>query len=205
MLLCMGQGLTQVSDLFHTIPHVMLCAARLMMTIRECDLPPDALLRRHDRDNGHVDCFQVEAPGRIELGHYVEAFYTTSLFKAERTILSLAGHPSTDAEASMLVGGQSTRFAAWTVEGRDEDQLLMRDTTGRTRSWFHVSRTTTENPERTMLYFGSGVTAVSTGKSGSMSLGPAFRILMPVHMFYSRALLAATLRKIALSGSKVTA
>lgn len=175
------------------------------MNVRECDLPPDALLRRHDRDNGHVDCFQVEAPGRIELGHYVEAFYTTWLFKSERTILSLAGHPSTDAEASALAGGQCTRFAAWTVEGRDKDQLLMSDITGRTRSWFHVARITAENPERTMLYFGSGVTAVATGKSGRMSLGPLFKTLMPVHIIYSRALLAAARRKIARPSSRVTA
>ena len=175
------------------------------MTIRECKLPPDALLRRYYRDDGHVDCFQVDVPGRIELGHYVEAFYTTWLFKAERTILTLAGHSSTDAEAASLAGGQGTRFAAWAVEERDEFQLLMRDVMGRTRSWFKVARMTAKNSERTMLYFGSGVTAVATGKSGRMSLGPVFKTLMPVHIIYSRALLAATLRKIAPSGSKVTA
>jgi len=84
------------------------------MTIRECELPPDALLRRFDRDDGYVDCFEVDVLGSIVLGHYVEAFYTTWLFRAERTILSLAGHPSTDAEgASVVAGGQGSRFAAW--------------------------------------------------------------------------------------------
>ena len=175
------------------------------MTIRECDLPPDALLRRYDQHNGHVDCFQVDVPGRIKLGHYVEAFYTTWLFKAERKILSVAGHPSTDAEAAVLAGGRSTQFAAWNVEDRDEDQLLMQDVTGRTRSWFKVARIIAEKSERTTLYFGSAVTAIPTGKSGRMSLGPVFRMMMPVHIIYSRALLAATLRKMALSGSKVTA
>lgn len=175
------------------------------MTIRECHLPPDALLRRYDQDNGHVDCFQVDVPGRIGLGHYVQAFYTTWLFKVERTILSLAGHPSTDAEAAVLAGGQGTHFAAWTVEERADDQLLMRDITGRTRSWFKVARIAAEDSKRTTLYFGSGVTAVASGNSGRKSLGPGFRALMPVHVIYSRALLAATLRKIALSSSKVTA
>lgn len=174
------------------------------MTIRECHLPPDALLRRYDQDNGHVDCFQVDVPGRIDLCHYVEAFYTTWLFKAERATLSLAGHPSTDAEAAVLAGAQGTRFAAWHVEDRDDHQLLMRDITSRTRSWFKVAHINTENSERTTLYFGSGVTAVASGKSGRMSLGPVFRVLMPVHILYSRALLEATLRKIALSASKVT-
>lgn len=80
----------------------------------------------------------------------------------------------------------------------------MRDITSRTRSWFKVAHINTENSERTTLYFGSGVTAVASGKSGRMSLGPVFRVLMPVHILYSRALLEATLRKIALSASKVT-
>lgn len=175
------------------------------MTIRECDLPHDALLRRYDRNEGHVDCFRVDVTGHIELGHYVEAFYTTWLFKAERTILSFAGHPSTDAEATVLAGGQGSRFAVWTVEGRDEDQLLMRDITGRTRSWFKVARITAESSEGTTLYFGSGVTAVATGKAGRKSMGPVFRMLMPVHILYSRALLAATKRKITRSSQHVMA
>lgn len=170
------------------------------MTIRECDLPPNALLQRYHRDDGYADCYQVDVPGRVELGRYVAAFYTSWLFRAERMILSLAGHFSTDAEASALARGQRSRFAAWHVEARDEDQLLMRDITGRTRSWFRVAPITAENSERTMLYFGSGVTAVATGEAGRVSIGPVFKTLMPVHIIYSKALLAAARRKIMRSG-----
>ena len=172
------------------------------MSIHRCSLPPDAFLQRYAGNDGYADCFRADVPGTIGLGRYVEAFYTTWLFGAERAILSLAGHPSTDAEATLVAEGEASRFAAWQVEARAEDQLLMCDVTGRTRSWFKVA------PNRdgsTTLYFGSGVTAVETGEAGRKSMGPVFRMLMPVHIIYSRALLATTLRKMALSGSKVTA
>lgn len=172
------------------------------MSIHRCSLPADAFLQRYAGNDGYADCFRVDVPGTIGLGCYVEAFYTTWLFKAERAILSLAGHPSTDAEAAVAAQGEASRFAAWQVEARADDQLLMCDVTGRTRSWFKVA------PNRdgsTTLYFGSAVIAVKTGKAGRKSMGPVFKILMPVHILYSRALLAATKRKIARSSQHVMA
>ena len=67
------------------------------------------------------------------------AFYTTWLFRLERWILRLAvARPSTDEEAHQLARGEREAFAAWSVEARAPDQLLMCDFTGRTRSWLMV-------------------------------------------------------------------
>jgi len=172
------------------------------MSIHRCSLPPDAFLQRYSGNDGYADCFRVDVPGTIGLGRYVEAFYTTWLFRAERAILSLAGHSSTDADAALVAEGDASRFAAWHVEARAEDQLLTCDVTGRTRSWFKVA------PNRdcsTTLYFGSAVTAVKSGKARRKLMGPAFQVMMPAHILYSRGLLSATRRKIARSSQHVKA
>jgi len=174
----------------------------MMMSIHRCSLPPDAFLQRYAGNDGYADCFRVDVPGTIGLGRYVEAFYTTRLFKAERAILSLAGHSSTDAEAGLVAQDEASRFAAWHVEARADDQLLMCDVTVRTRSWFKVA---SNQDGDTTLYFGSGVTAVKTGKAGRKSMGLVFQVMMPVHILYSRALLAAAKRKIARSSQHVMA
>jgi hypothetical protein len=174
----------------------------MKMTIHRCSLPPDAFLQRYAGNDDYTDCFRVDVLGTIGLGRYVEAFYTTRLFKAERAILSLAGHPSTDAEAALVVQGEASRFAAWHVEARADDQLLMCDVTGRTRSWFQVA---SNRDADTTLYFGSAVTSVETGVAGRKSIGMVFNVLMPVHILYSRALLSATKRKIARSSQQVMA
>lgn len=175
------------------------------MTIRTCDLPADAFLRRYVGDGCYTDCYLIEVPGRIPLGQYIEAFYTTWLFKAERAILSLGGFKSTDADAADLSRRQSVSFAAWRVEDRDEDQLLMCDATGRTRSWFKVATISGETSVETRLYFGSGITAVTRGKARQLSIGPVFNALTGFHKLYSRALLAATRHKIARAARKATA
>lgn len=164
--------------------------------MQKCELPTDALLRSYDRDNGYVDCYRTVVCGHFSLGHYIEAFYTTLLFKAERIILSFGGHPSTDTEAAALASGEGTCFAAWRVEARDEDQILLRDITGRTRSWFKVSHVTDGTTVKTVLYFGSGITAVPQGRTGRNSIGPVFKALTGFHILYSEALLAATRRRI---------
>lgn len=175
------------------------------MTIRTCDLPADALLRRYAQVGGFTDCYLTEVPGQIPLGRYIEAFYTTWLFKAERAILSLGGFKSTDADVTDLARWQSVSFAAWQVEDRDENQLLMCDATGRTRSWFKVATISGATSVATRLYFGSGITVVTRSKNGRASIGPVFNALTGFHKLYSRALLAATRDKIARAERKVTA
>ena len=158
-----------------------------MPAIRPCHPPPDALLRRYIAADAFVDCYVTEVARSVSCAEYVEAFYTTAVFKLERSILRIAvSRPSTDAEARQLARGERDAFAAWTVEGRTPDQLLMADIGGRTRSWLMVAPSGTGS---TLLYFGSAVVPVRDRKSDRASLGPLFSALLGFHKLYSRVLL----------------
>ena len=114
----------------------------------------------------------------------------------ERWILArIVARPSTDAEARALALGQRDRFAAWTVEQRAPDQVLLQDFTGRTCSWL-MTKAAAE-PGSTLLYFGSVVTSVRDASTGRPSLGPVHGRLIGFHRLYSRMLLGAAVRKLA--------
>jgi len=58
-----------------------------------------------------TDCYAVEALVPVTQAQFVEAFYTTPLFKAERFILKLlAARPSTDQDAKDLAAGTTDTF-----------------------------------------------------------------------------------------------
>lgn len=144
------------------------------------DLPDQALLRRYRDDGAYTDCFALDVPGQVTHAAFVEAFYTTAVFKLERLLLALlAARPSRDTDARELAGGLRERFAAWSVEARAPGQLLMCDFSGSTRSWLMVAAA----PQGTRLYFGSAVVRVRQGG--------AFRALLGFHKFYARILLRA--------------
>ena len=105
-----------------------------MSTIEPCELPADALLRKYVSQGAYADCYATEVPGPVAHADYVEAFYTSGVFKLERLLLDwLASKPSTDDEARQLATGARDKFAAWSVEERTADQLLLREISGRTR------------------------------------------------------------------------
>lgn len=129
-----------------------------MARITACELPAGALLARYRANGAFTDCYATSVPHRIAQARYVEAFYTTPLFKVERLLLKwFAGRPSTDAEAERLAAGDIATFAAWRVEARQDDQLLLCDLTGRTRSWLMSTPDPTAPTLTTTLYFGSAV------------------------------------------------
>lgn len=163
-----------------------------MSKIQRCELPEAALLRRYQRDGAFADCYVTVIARRASHAEFVEAFYTTALFKVERTILArLVSKPSTDADVRQLADGTRDSFAAWNVEARSPDQLLLSDFRGRTRSWLMVAcEASGTAPQHTNLYFGSAVVP-AIGKSGTPSLGPVFSLLLGFHTLYSRALLSA--------------
>ncbi|NGY05738.1 DUF2867 domain-containing protein [Solimonas terrae] len=144
------------------------------------------------RRQGHyTDCYTTRIPGTISQAEYVEAFYTTALFKLERRLLRwLAAAPSSDDEARALARAERNRFAAWQVEARSPDQLLL--AAGRTKSWLMV------RPQggTTRLYFGSAVVP-GRSRAGRSGLGPTFAALLGFHKLYSRALLRAARRRLA--------
>jgi len=163
-----------------------------MATVRPCELPKTALLLGTQAAGAFADCYVTEVEGTVSQEAFVEAFYTTSLFKVERTLLRwLLAKPSTDEQARELATGTAASFAVWRVEGRTADQLLLADFTGRTRSWLMAEPAVPSAPApSTRLYFGSGV-GPRAGTGGSQRMGFAFHALLGFHRLYSRLLLAA--------------
>ena len=164
-----------------------------------CELPPTALLHKYQIGNAYADCFVSEVAGRVTQAQWVEAFYTTRLFKLERSVLQrLASRPSTDLQARQLAEGKLDTFAAWRVEARGENQLLLADFTGRTKSWLMVERVDRDLSEpSTRLYFGSAVLPQTDAKTGKQSLGLLFSALLGFHKLYSRLLVSAATARVA--------
>ena len=160
------------------------------LDIERCPLPDGALLGKYLRQGTYTDCYAVNVRGAVSLVQYITAFYTTPVFKTERLILDLAlSRPSTDAQAGRLAAGEANEFAAWHVEARTEDQLLLAEFSDRTRSWLMIA--TIGGGEGTRLYFGSAVLPVENSGTAELTLGPRFRVLLPFHKLYSRLLLFA--------------
>jgi hypothetical protein len=165
-----------------------------MPTIQRSELPPGALLKKYQSEETYADCYTTEIARHVSQAEYVQAFYTSPLFKLERLLLAwLVSKPSTDAQASQLASGTLESFAAWSVEERREDQLLMCDFQGRTRSWLMVVPAEGESAASTRLYFGSAVVPARAARAGARTpdLGLTFRLLLGFHKLYSRALLSS--------------
>ena len=161
-----------------------------MFSIESCDIPCDALLGKYLKDGTYTDCYRTDLPSTVTHAQYVVAFYTTQIFKLERLILKLAvSRPSTDAQAAQLATGTLDEFAAWHVEGRCENQLLLCDFKRRTRSWLMVVPIIEGSHVRTRLYFGSAVVPVVNAKTGVSSLGFVYLALLGFHKLYSVVLL----------------
>ena len=161
-----------------------------MFSIESCKLPQEALLNSYLNSGAYTDCYRTVIHGTVTHTQYVRAFYTTWLFKLERMILAwFVSKPSTDHEAAQLAAGSSDFFAAWQVENRIENQLLLSDFRGRTRSWLMVLPVGDDSNPGTYLYFGSAITTVQDLNTGKKSLGAGFRALLGFHKIYSRLLL----------------
>ena len=158
-----------------------------MPTIQKSPAPANALIHKYTYLPGaYTDSFSTEIPVQVSFSDYIFDFYTTSLFKVERLILKLlVRKPSTDKEARELADGVRAQFAAWTVEARSENQILMCDFAGSTRSWLMSVPTETG----TRLYFGSAVVPHRISKEGKPSLGFFFTALLGFHKTYSVLLL----------------
>lgn len=154
-----------------------------MISIERITTPAGTLLNNYTSIAGaYTDCYTTEIARTVSLSEFVFTFYTTPLFKLERTILTFTvSKPSTDIQAKQVAEGSLAEFAAWTVESRRENELLMCDYLRRTRSWFM----TKGDGSRTHLYFGSAVVP----KTGETSLDFGYRALLGFHQIYSVLLL----------------
>jgi hypothetical protein len=157
--------------------------------IKSGPAPAEALHTKYERGGAYTDCFTTEIPGHVSHAQFVEAFYTSRVFKLERLILKwLVDKPSTDVEAKELAAGARDRFAAWTVEDRSTDQLLMCDYLSQTRSWLMVAACERDRLPATRLHFGSVVTSVRRFP---------FNMLLGFHRLYSRVLLNSARARLA--------
>jgi hypothetical protein len=152
----------------------------------------DTLLASYAASGGFTDGYRIDVEGEVDLERFVTAFYTTPLFRLERFVLSLFGKSSTDTQVVALARGQTDAFAAWTVEGRRKDELLMCDFQNRTRSWFQVQPAPGGG---TRLRFGSAIVPIRDA-DGRNRMGALFRALLGFHRLYSIALLDAAARRL---------
>lgn len=152
-----------------------------MLGISPAQLPNFALLVLYAKKGAHTDCYTCRVDASMNLLDFIMVFYNTPLFKLERQLLKLVGKPSSDLDVKDLAANQTDTFAAWSVEAREKDQILLRDYQGKTRSWLMVSKESTG----TRLYFGSAVIA----QKDSGEIGRGFKLLMGFHKLYSILLL----------------
>ena len=169
----------------------------MRIPIRKCPVPADTILEAYSMKGAYADCYQTQVPGRVAFSEFVFAFYTTPLFKLERWILKLTvAKPSTDIQARQVAEGVISEFAAWHVEDRRENELLMCDFRGQTRSWLMVVPVKTVNGDRTQLYFGSAVLPIRNAKTGGLAPGSTYQILLGFHKVYSILLLYSSGQRI---------
>ena len=173
------------------------------MSVQPCRLPEAALLARYSPQQmpgAYTDCFAVDVIGLVSHAQFVEAFYTSWLFKIERAILRVAvGRPSTDVQAGRLAAGLLDRFAAWEIEDRAPNQVLLTDWLGRTRSWLMVVPQAAPDggrPVSTRLFFGSAVVPVHRPSARPRTLGFLFHAMLGFHQAYSRLLLRAAAKNL---------
>jgi hypothetical protein len=161
-----------------------------MFPIRKRPVPANTSLYKYLIDGAYTDCFLTEIPGRVSFPDFLFAFYTTPLFRLERFILQLTvSKPSTDLEARQVANGTSAYFAAWHVEDRSENEILMCDFQERTRSWLMSIPLSAAGGTRTQLYFGSAIVPKQNPKTGQLSLELGFQALLGFHQIYSIVLL----------------
>ncbi len=170
-----------------------------MSHVQPCSLPMHSFLRKYQEGLGFADCYCVEVSGHVTQAEFIAAFYTSRLFKLERTLLKLlASKPATDTDATMLATGQVSVFSAWKVEAQTPSQLLLADFTGRTRSWLMTEQVHSPSAANaaTRLYFGSAVVPRIAAGAGKPNMGWIFHALLGFHRIYSRLLLRAASRKV---------
>ena len=168
-----------------------------MPKVHPCPLPAEALLAKYAKAGAYTDCYTTQIARSVSHAEFVETFYTGRLFKLERGLLALfLAKPSTDSQARQLAAGEVDDFAAWRVEGRTANQLLLCAVGDRTRSWLMVAWQ--EPPAAaTQLYFGSAVVPVTNRATTQSSMGLLFKALLGFHKLYSRALLGSAASRLA--------
>ncbi|MEM9388014.1 MAG: hypothetical protein AAGA68_23365 [Pseudomonadota bacterium] len=165
----------------------------MFSSIESTSLPAGALLQAYQRPNCYVDCFSVFCTSGVEHSRWVRAFLDSRVFRLERAVLrTLASADSSDEAVAALITGGAETFAVWTVEHRTPQELLLRDRTARTRTWWRTQPET----HGVRLYFGSAlVPKVNEDGEQHGTLGP-WRWTIPLHRAYSRWLVSSACERL---------
>ena len=126
------------------------------MSIDKVGIPEDSLLNKYaSNPSNFSDCYSTSIDNSVTLQTYIAAFYNSLAFLPERMLLGLvAGRPADERSVAGLAAGNSKEFSAWSVEDRQDNQILLCDMREATRSWLMVEPL---SDKRTRLYFGSAV------------------------------------------------
>jgi hypothetical protein len=165
-----------------------------MPSVISIALPANALLGKYlAQDGAYTDCYMTTVSGDVSLEQFVNVFFDTWLFRIERKILSgTIGKPSTQRDIANLATGTADRLAAWHVEERNTDQLLLAVGTGPIRTWLMRKC----DGDKTHLYFGSAILPMARDGQGRAKMGFTFRALLGFHKIYARALLRAAAKSL---------
>lgn len=167
-----------------------------MFSVQNGPLPEDSYLRDYGPKTGsYTDCFYLDVKRDVLLGDYIRAFFNTPIFRLERVILAtFLGAGSSRQDVLDLASGAGTKLAAWQMEERSDDQILLAVTDGPVRTWLMVG----QSPEGkgTRLYFGSAVVPMATNDQGEPEIGDVYKRFMGFHKLYSRILLKSAARKL---------
>lgn len=172
-----------------------------MFSVVRCDLPKNSLLSEYRSNGVYTDCYTALVDKKISQIEYIRAFYTTVPFRVERTILKWAiSKPSTDEDVRLLAEGKVETFAAWNVEARRDDQILLSDFRGQTRSWLMSKSSSSNGGDSTRLYFGSAVVPIRAKQTEERRKRNVYSILLQFHKLYSQILLSSAKSRLS-SGS----
>ena len=158
-----------------------------MPQITSTALPDTAFLARYEaQPDTHTDCYHARVAKHVPLERFINAFFNSWLFRIERLILKLSlTKPATDQDIANLANGTSNNMAAWRIEERDDDQILLEVPDTPIRTWPMRE----DAGDHTNLYFGSAILPMRTDKNGKPAMGHIFIMLMGFHQIYARALL----------------
>jgi len=150
-----------------------------------------------------ADAFKSSVEFPVALEEFIQAFFGSTAFQMERTLLKIMGKPYVSpADIKALAAGQQAQFAIWQVKERSDHEIMLKVGDGPIRSWLMVLP---EQNGKTSLYFGSAVLPQGKTKNGTPQIGFLFRTLIGFHNFYSRLLLNSAIKKLIQTHTKTAA
>ncbi len=139
-----------------------------------------------------TDAFRCKVDFSVNLEHFIQAFFDSSVFRLERLLIQILTRKQADlTQVKKLASGTDKTFAVWQVAQRSNFEILMKVGTGPIRSWLAAYP---DQDGGTSLYFGSAVLPTKGDKNGNQQVGFLFQATVWFHEFYSRLLLKSAVR-----------